>query len=107
MTFEENKAYLRQVVAEQVELTAWDSQFIPVTDLPEGHRYFAYQARMNAGGVPTEQVIERHRAEFGQEYRFETEGDHPVPPLQEQGPHDELGYWRAARQAGVAGAAQV
>ena len=102
MTFEENKAYLRKVVGEQIELSSWDSQFVPVTELPEGHRYFAYQAQVNAGGVPSEQVIERHRAEFGQEYRFETEGDHPIPSLRETGPHDEFAYWRTVGGAGAA-----
>src|SRR5690606_25268531 len=50
MTFEENKAYLRQVVADQIDLTSWDSQFLPIAALPEGHRYFAYQAQVNRGG---------------------------------------------------------
>ena len=43
----------------------------PFDQLPEGHRYFAYQSRVNAGGSPTEEVIRRHRAEFGAEYRRE------------------------------------
>jgi hypothetical protein len=100
MTFEENKAYLRQVVADQVELTAWDSTFTPISRLPDDHRYFAYQAKVNAGGSPTEQVIERHRAEFGHEYRRQ-DGPHPVPALQEEGPHDDLAYWRATRAHGA------
>ncbi|ACG78067.1 conserved hypothetical protein [Phenylobacterium zucineum HLK1] len=102
MTFEENKAYLREVVSRQVDLTAWDSEFLPVEELPEGHRYFAYQAQVNAGGAPSEQVIERHREEFGGEYRFEPEGEHPVAPLRTEGPHAELGYWRAGAGDGVA-----
>jgi hypothetical protein len=97
LTFEDNKAYLREVVASQVDLTAWDSTFLPIDSLPDDHRYFVHQATVNAGGVPTEQVIDRHRAEFGSEYRHETEGPHPAPPLQADGPHDDLGYWRAAR----------
>jgi hypothetical protein len=97
MTFEENKAYLRQVVADQVELTAWDSEFLPISELPAGHRYFEHQAVVNAGGVPSEQVIERHRREFGQEYRFQPDGEHPVASLREQGPHDDLDYWRVTR----------
>ena len=96
MTFEEKKAYLREVVASQVELSAWDSEFTPVASLPAGHRYFAYQDQVNAGGAPSEQVIERHRAEFGSEYRRE-EAPHPVAALQERGPHDDFDYWRAAR----------
>jgi hypothetical protein len=101
MTFEDNKAYLREVVASQVDLTAWDSQFLPVTELPEGHRYFAYQARVNEGGSPTETVIERHKAQFGEEYRLETNGEHPVAPLQERGDQEDLGYWRATHAQGV------
>jgi hypothetical protein len=97
MTFEENKAYLRQVVADQVELTAWDSEFLPISELPAGHRYFEHQAVVNAGGVPSEQVIERHRREFGQEYRFQPDGEHPVASLREQRPHDDLDYWRVTR----------
>ncbi len=97
LTFEDNKAYLRKVVAAQVDLTAWDSTFVPVDDLPDDHRYFTHQAAVNAGGVPSEQVIDRHREEFGSEYRHETDGPHPTPSLQEDGPHEDLGYWRAAR----------
>ncbi|MFZ5718068.1 MAG: hypothetical protein ACOY5Y_01235 [Pseudomonadota bacterium] len=97
MTFEENKAYLRDVVARQVELTAWDSEFMPISELPEGHRYFAYQAQVNAGGTPSEQVIDRHRRELGGEYRFQPDGEHPVAALQESGAHEDLAYWQAAR----------
>lgn len=104
MTFEENKAYLKQVVANQVDLTAWDAVFTPVTALPEGHRYFAYQAKVNAGGVPTEEVIRRHQAEFGGEYRRE-DSPHSVPALQERGPHDNLGYWQATRAHAAASGA--
>jgi hypothetical protein len=109
MTFEENKAYLRDVVARQVELTAWDSEFVPVSELPQGHRYFEYQAQVNAGGTPSEQVIDRHREKFGEEYRFQPDGEHPVAPLRERGPHEDLAYWRAtqARGADGAGAAQI
>ncbi|HEX2117419.1 MAG TPA: hypothetical protein VHM01_23695 [Alphaproteobacteria bacterium] len=100
MTFEENKAYLRDVVARQVELTGWDSEFVPVTSLPDGHRYFDYQATVNKGGAPSEQVINQRRDQQGQEYRFQLEGAHPVPALQENGPHDQFGYWRSVTAHG-------
>ncbi|MBC7167922.1 hypothetical protein [Phenylobacterium sp.] len=98
MVFEPNKAYLRKLVAEQVDLTAWDSEFVPVATLPEEHRYFDYQARVNADGSPTEDVIRRHVQEFGEDYRFETDGPHPVEALR-QGESGELGYASAVRQA--------
>ncbi|MFN3522532.1 MAG: hypothetical protein ACK4YQ_09800 [Phenylobacterium sp.] len=105
MTFEENKAYLRDVVARQVDLTAWDSEFVPISSLPPDHRYFAYQAKVNDGGAPSERVIEQHRRTFeGGEYRFETEGPHPVEALRPDGPHQDLGYQRAAGQHGAASA---
>jgi hypothetical protein len=101
MTFEENKAYLKQLVAEQVDLTAWDAIFLPIGELPEGHRYFAHQSRVNADGSPTEEVIRRHRQQFGTEYRRE-DAPHSVPALQQDGPHDQLGYWQVTRAQGVA-----
>src|SRR3546814_18751332 len=61
MTFEPNKEYVRDVLERTVDLTAFDAQFIPIDDLPDDHRYFEYQATVNAGGSPTELVITRHR----------------------------------------------
>ena len=81
VTFKENKAYVRDVLAKQVDLTAKGPEFIPVTDLPKDDRYFTYQAIVNKGGVPTENVIAQHVEEEGEEYRFESEGEHPVPGL--------------------------
>lgn len=81
MTFEQNKGYLRQVLADQLELTAYDSEFLPVSELPKDHRYFAYQAAVNAGGAPSEQVIDTHREKFGEDYRSVTEGEHPIEAL--------------------------
>jgi len=98
MTFEPNKAYLRDVLARTIELTAWDAQFVPIETLPPDHRYFAYQNTVNRGGAPTDQVIERHRLELGGEYRFATEGEHPVDSLREQAPR-EMDYRAAVKQA--------
>jgi hypothetical protein len=84
VAFRENKAYLRQVLADQVELTSKDSEFVPVTQLPAEDRYFDYQRTVNAGFNPTEAVIDQARAQFGQDYRLETEGPHPVPGLRSE-----------------------
>ncbi|WP_395671916.1 hypothetical protein [Phenylobacterium sp.] len=98
MTFEENKAYVRQVLADQIELGSYDSEVMPVANLPSQHRYFDYQAAVNAGGSPTEEVIRRHREEFGSEYRFETEGPNPVPGLREDKDGEEIAYARIVRE---------
>ncbi|NWG47404.1 MAG: hypothetical protein HXY25_12790 [Alphaproteobacteria bacterium] len=95
LTFEENKAYVRQVLADQVELTSYDSEFLPVDQLTDDHRYFAYQAAVNASPPPTEEIIERHRAERGEDYRLEQDGAHPVEALRKEGNGTGLRYDRA------------
>lgn len=77
--FEENKDYIRKVLASQVALTGDGTQFVPVDDLPRDHRYFQYQEAVNEGGVPSEQVIQAHERHMGSDYRSQTEGDHPLP----------------------------
>jgi rubrerythrin len=81
MQFKENKAYLRQVLAKQVELTAKESEFVPISSLPENDRYFAYNHTVNGDWVPTEVVVTDTINARGDEYRLETEGPHPVPGL--------------------------
>ncbi len=76
--FQENKAYIRQLLESQVNLTGDETQFVPVEELPKDHRYFQYQQTVNAGGVPSEQVIQRYQQKMGGEYRSQTEGRHPV-----------------------------
>ena len=99
MMFEPNKEYVRDVISRTIDWTSYDAQFLPVTDLPPDHRYFEYQRMVNAGGVPSEQVIDRHRAEFGSEYRRETEGAHPTETLREDGDHDRFSYHEIAARA--------
>jgi hypothetical protein len=95
LTFEPNKQYLRDVLARTIHLTAYDAQFFPIEGLPRDHRYFAYQDAVNTGGAPSERVIDDHRAQFGTDYQFETDGPHPVPSLREQGDGDRFPYAQA------------
>jgi hypothetical protein len=81
VTFEPNKDYVRDVLATQVDLRADGLDFVPVGDLATDHRYFTYQKTVNAGGNPSEQVIDENRARSGRDYRDETEGDHPITDL--------------------------
>lgn len=78
MKFEDNKDYVRQVLADQVNLTSVETEFVPVEQLPEDARYFQYQQTVNAGGVPSEQVIEEHKRQVGYDYRSETNGANPL-----------------------------
>ncbi|MFP4009058.1 MAG: hypothetical protein ACLFV6_13795 [Spirulinaceae cyanobacterium] len=76
--FQENKDYIRQVLKDQVNLTGDEIKFIPVSDLPENHRYFQYQETANKGGVPSQQVIEQHQQQMGNDYTMTTEGKPPL-----------------------------
>jgi rubrerythrin len=84
LQFKENKEYVRQVLASQVDLTAKETEFVPVSSLQPDDRYFAYNGTVNAGWVPTEDVIAQTIETHGEEYRLETEGPNPVPGLRRQ-----------------------
>jgi len=81
MQFKENKEYVRQVLASQVDLTAKEAEFVPISSLQPDDRYFAYNGTVNAGWVPTEDVIAQTIESRGEEYRLETEGPNPVAGL--------------------------
>ncbi|MET8181256.1 hypothetical protein [Streptomyces sp. NPDC005336] len=78
LTFEPNKAYLRELLATQVDLTTLGSGYVR-----EAHeRFQRMQAQLHdSEQPPSERVMEQHRDMFGREYRLETEGEHPVPSL--------------------------
>jgi hypothetical protein len=78
--FQENKEYVRGVLASQIDLRADGADYVPVADLPPGHRSLDYMERVNDGWVPTEEVIDDARRDGG-EYRRELLGEHPVPSL--------------------------
>ena len=99
MTFEPNKQYVRDVLNRTLDWTAYDSEFVPVGQLPSDHRFFDYQRKVNAGGVPSEDVISRHREQFGEEYRFNTEGEHPNPSLRDSGTAEDTPYEKACQLA--------
>lgn len=105
LKFEPNKEYVRNVLAQSCDWTAYDAVFVPVTELASEHRYFKYQQVVNAGGCPSEQVIDEHRRQFGGEYRFSTEGPHPVEALREEYSGDALAYAQAVNNS-ERGAAQ-
>ena len=81
VTFEPNKEYVREILATQVDLRTDGFDYVPDADLPADHRSRRYRDIANAGGVPSEDVIEQNRAASGRDYRDETEGENPVPEL--------------------------
>jgi hypothetical protein len=76
--FQPNKDYVRDVLANQVEMTTDHVDF----GAPKHSRYESYQSAVHGEGPdPSEQVIDEHMAQFGTDYRIETEGENPVPRL--------------------------
>lgn len=76
--FEQNKEYIRQVLANQVQLTSNETEFVPVDELSNHHRYFEYQATVNKGGAPSDRVIEDHVGQMGQDYRYDELSQRPL-----------------------------
>lgn len=82
--FQSNKDYVRQLLATQVDYTAYQTEFMPLDQVPDRSRYQMYQAAVNnaKGFVPSHKVIEENIKKHGRDYRLETEGKHPVLRLQ-------------------------
>jgi len=80
--FQENKEYVRGVLASQIDLRTDGPDFVDLSDLGPQHRSLAYMRRVNHGGVPTEDVIDAARNDGG-EYRRELLGPHPVESLRQ------------------------
>lgn len=83
--FEQNKQYIRDVIATQVDLRTIGPTFVMADKLPEDALYFQYQKEVNGDGpVPSEQVVEDARKKNGVRIAFITEGPHPVEALREK-----------------------
>jgi hypothetical protein len=81
LKIESHKAYVRDVLEKQVDLTSKNADFVHVSTLPEDDRYFEHQRRVNDQWVPSEEAVRQNAEKNGREYRLETEGPHPVPGL--------------------------
>ncbi|GAA2479948.1 hypothetical protein GCM10010406_15210 [Streptomyces thermolineatus] len=81
LTFEPNKQYLRELIAEQLDLTTLGAGYVR-----EAHERFERMQQEIHGGepAPSDRVLQRQHDEVGREYRVETEGEHPVPRLRER-----------------------
>lgn len=78
VVFQPNKEYVRDILKNQVDYTAFERQMLPLSRVPDKSRYEQYQQVVNKGGVPSQLVIEDNIRKNGRDYRIETEGPHPV-----------------------------
>ena len=71
LTFEPNKAYLRELLATQIDLTTLGAGYVR-----EAHeRFEEMQRQINDGQEPpSERVIQQHQEMFGRDYRSEIAG---------------------------------
>ncbi len=78
VTFEPNKAYLRELLSTQIDITTLGTGYVQ-----EAHERFEKMQEALMGGevAPSERVIDDNRAVSGHEYRLQTEGEHPVHSL--------------------------
>jgi hypothetical protein len=81
VTFEPDKQYVREILGTQVDLRADGLDYVPDAELPPDHRSRRYREVVNAGGAPSEMVIDANRAMNGHEFRDESEGANPVAEL--------------------------
>ncbi|ONK11057.1 hypothetical protein [Streptomyces sp. MP131-18] len=75
LTFEPNKQYLRELIADQLDLTTLGTGYVR-----EAHeRFERMQQQLNGDGpAPSDEVMQRHQEMFGRDYRVQTEGEHPA-----------------------------
>ena len=80
LTFEDNKAYVRQVLEATVELRPDGRGYTFASELPDDHRSTKYQELVNRPSYG-EEIIDQNREKNGTEYRDETDGPNPVESL--------------------------
>lgn len=89
MKFQSNKDYVRSVIENQVNLTANLDEYVNVNKLDKDHRFFKYQSAVNTDYVPSSQVIKDHISKIGEDYRFTSEGPHPIKELDKRDQVDD------------------
>ncbi|MBE6828883.1 MAG: hypothetical protein E7519_01590, partial [Ruminococcaceae bacterium] len=73
LQFHDTRDYVRQVLAQQIQLTTNREQYTPVSELPKDHEFFAYQQKVNhdVNSVASHNVIVQHQQKFNIDYRAE------------------------------------
>ena len=79
----ENKAYVRDILKNTVQITTKKEDYVDVKDLSKDDAFYQFQNTLNepVNEVPTHIVIKDYIAKKGSDYRFE-EIPNPIPELQ-------------------------
>ena len=82
LQFHDTRDYVREILGQQILLTADREQYIPVPKLPREHEFFFYQNRVNhdVDSVASHNVIVRHQQKYQTDYRAESQTN-PVQEL--------------------------
>ncbi len=85
LQFHDTRDYVREILAQQIQLTANREQYIPVSELPQNHEFFWCQDRMNhdLNAVASHNVIAAHQQKFNVDYRGESKPN-PVQELSDR-----------------------
>ena len=82
LDFHPTKDYVRQVLAEQVTLTAQDEEFVDIDDVPSDFRFFTWNDTVNGRvqDVPSHEAVRQLIERDGEDYRSE-DAESPIPEL--------------------------
>ncbi|NLT57974.1 MAG: hypothetical protein GXX99_03330 [Clostridiales bacterium] len=82
LQFHDTRDYVRQILGQQILLTADREQYAPVPELPRDHAFFFYQNKVNhdVNAVASHNVIVQHQLGHTVDYRAESQTN-PVQAL--------------------------
>lgn len=88
LQFHDTRDYVRNILGQQILLTANRESYQKVTDLPKHHEFFWYQNRVNAdvNRVASHAIVCQHQQAKGTDYRAESQPN-PVQELTDRN-HD-------------------
>ncbi|HHY52596.1 MAG TPA: hypothetical protein GX499_05050, partial [Clostridiales bacterium] len=82
LQFHDTRDYVRQILGQQILLTANREEYTPVPQLPKDHEFFFYQNKVNhdVNAVASHNVIVQHQKKCNIDYRAEAKTN-PVQEL--------------------------
>jgi hypothetical protein len=90
LSFHSNVEYVREILESQVDYNAQLTEFVPGDQVEEDSQYYKYQEMVNEGGAPSEEVIEKHIAKKGSDYRQELQEGAMKEPQRRRPMHDDF-----------------